>query len=121
MILAIRIIGSGYSDGAVEISSMKQLHAIELPIMLVTLFKNISATFDAHVSATIHTVGFKFMAQVAANGVSIIVGMMYDQLGFSLSYKILGVVVSFFVVVSYVVLTEDRRQTQESSQAHQED
>lgn len=109
VIMAIRIVGSGYSDGALEISIMKLLHAVELPIMLVSLFKYIAATFDAHLSATIYIVGFQFMTQLAASGLSVFAGMMYDSIGFSASYKILGAVVSFFVVVSYLVLTNDRR------------
>ena len=108
VVMALRVIGSGYSDGAIEISIMKLLHAVELPIMLVSLFKYISATFDAHLSATIYIVGFQFMTQVAASGLSIVAGMMYDALGFATSYKILGSIVTFFVVVSWFVLTNDR-------------
>lgn len=109
-IMAMRIIGSGFADDNYSISFMKLLHAAELPIMLVAIFKYISATFEAHLSATIYLVGFVFMAQIGAAVLSIGVGMMYDQLGFQLSYKILGAVVAFFVVVSWFVLTNDRKQ-----------
>jgi OHS family lactose permease-like MFS transporter len=111
-IMAMRIIGSGFADDNYSISFMKLLHAAELPIMLVAIFKYISATFEAHLSATIYLVGFVFMAQIGAAVLSIGVGMMYDQLGFQLSYKILGSVVSFFVIVSWFVLTNDRKQGQ---------
>ncbi|MEL7187122.1 MAG: MFS transporter [Pseudomonadota bacterium] len=114
VVMALRVIGSGYSDGAIEISIMKLLHAVELPIMLVSLFKYISATFDSHLSATIYIVGFQFMTQVAASGLSIVAGMMYDSLGFSTSYKILGFIVAFFVVVSWFVLTNDKTAVDES-------
>lgn len=111
VIMAIRILGSGFSEGPIGISAMKLLHAVELPIMLVSLFKYISATFDARLSATIYIVGFQFMSGVAATGLSIVAGKMYDLLGFPTSYKIIGTIVSCFVILSFFVLTNDRRRT----------
>ncbi len=107
VIMAIRMIGSGFADGAVEISIMKLLHAVELPILLVALFKYIAATFDARLSATIYLVGFLFMSQLMAALLSVVAGIMYDQLGFALSYKILGTIVAFFVVLSHFLLSSD--------------
>lgn len=107
-IMAFRVIGSGFADGPLEISAMKLLHAVELPILLVALFKYIAATFDARLSATIYLVGFLFMTQVMSSMLSIGAGMMYDTLGFATSYKIIGSLVAFFVVVSHFILTCDR-------------
>lgn len=109
VIMATRMIGSGFSDTSLEISVMKLLHAVELPIMLISLFKYISANFDARLSATIYLVGFQFMTQVAASGLSIVAGMMYDSIGFAQSYKILGSIVAIFVVISHFVLTKDTK------------
>ncbi|MFA3793235.1 oligosaccharide MFS transporter, partial [Aliiglaciecola sp. SL4] len=75
IVMAIRIIGSGYADDPYSISAMKLLHAVELPIMLIAIFKYISATFDARLSATIYIVGFQFMSQLAASGLSILTGV----------------------------------------------
>ncbi|MGV2872177.1 oligosaccharide MFS transporter [Colwellia sp. E150_009] len=104
IIMAIRIVGSGFADDTVTISIMKLLHAAELPIMLVAIFKYISITFDNKYSATIYIVGFQFMSQVIASALSIIVGAMYDTIGFPETYKILGIIVSVFVVISYFSL-----------------
>jgi OHS family lactose permease-like MFS transporter len=107
-IMALRIVGSGYASDPVSISVMKLLHAAELPIMLVAIFKYIAATFDSRLSATIYIVGFQFMGQVAASGLSIVAGMLYDKIGFADAYKIIGMIVSFFVVVSMIALTSDK-------------
>ncbi|WP_448246352.1 oligosaccharide MFS transporter [Thalassotalea agariperforans] len=104
VIMAMRIIGSGYADDTITISIMKLLHAAELPIMLVAIFKYISITFDNKYSATIYIVGFQFMSQVVASGLSVVVGAMYDAIGFPETYKILGAIVSAFVVISYFTL-----------------
>ncbi|PTQ07456.1 MFS transporter [Sphingomonas oleivorans] len=109
VIMSFRMIGSGFSDGPIEISAMKLLHSIELPIMLISMFKYISATFDARLSATLYLVGFQFMSQVTASTLSLIAGRMYDDYGFSTSYKILGSVVAVFVVISYFILSDDRK------------
>jgi len=109
VVMAVRILGSGLSDGAIEISAMKLLHAVELPLMVVSLFKYISATFDPRLSATLYIVGFQFMSQVAASGLSVVAGAMYDRYGFATSYLMLGAVVAVFVVISQIVLTSDRR------------
>lgn len=108
VVMALRIIGSGYATDPLSISAMKLLHAVELPIMLIAIFKYISATFDARLSATIYIVGFQFMGQVAASGLSVFTGILYDAIGFAEAYKLIGIVVAFFVVVSAFVLTSDK-------------
>jgi MFS transporter, OHS family, lactose permease len=105
LIMAIRMIGSGFADDTITISLMKLLHAVELPIMLVAIFKYITQTFDARMSATLYIVGFQFSTQITASGLSIFAGMMYDNLGFPLSYKILGAIVLFFTIISYFLLS----------------
>lgn len=113
--MALRIIGSGYATDPLSISAMKLLHAVELPIMLIAIFKYISATFDARLSATIYIVGFQFMGQVAASGLSVFTGILYDAIGFAEAYKLIGIVVAFFVVVSAFVLTSDKNSNQVNS------
>lgn len=115
VVMALRIIGSGYATDPLSISAMKLLHAVELPIMLIAIFKYIPATFDARLSATIYIVGFQFMGQVAASGLSVFTGILYDAIGFAEAYKLIGIVVAFFVVVSAFVLTSDKNSNQVNS------
>lgn len=107
-IMALRIIGSGFADSAIEISFMKLLHAAELPIMLISIFKYITRTFDARLSSTLYLVGFQFMTQVAASGLSVLAGLMYDYLGFATSYKIMGAIVICFLILSAFLLHSDK-------------
>jgi OHS family lactose permease-like MFS transporter len=104
IIMAVRVLGSGFAADPISISLLKLLHAVELPIMLVSIFKYIAFTFDKRLSATIYLVGFQFTTQVAASGLSILAGVMYDNLGFPTSYKIMGAVVTLFVILSWIVL-----------------
>lgn len=107
-IMALRIIGSGFADSSIEISFMKLLHAAELPIMLISIFKYITRTFDPRLSSTLYLVGFQFMTQVAASGLSAVAGLMYDEYGFAASYKIMGVIVLCFLLVSAFILSNDK-------------
>jgi OHS family lactose permease-like MFS transporter len=109
LIMAARIIGSGFADDTVTISLMKLLHAAELPIMLVAIFKYIAQTFDTRMSATLYIIGFQFSTQITASGLSIFAGVMYDNLGFALTYKILGTIVLIFTIISYFLLSSQRQ------------
>lgn len=117
-IMAIRIIGSGFADSSLEISFMKLLHAAELPIMLISIFKYITRSFDPRLSSTLYLVGFQFMTQVAASGLSAVAGQMYDNFGFSLTYKIMGIIVVFFLIVSALLLTQDKDHCMQLQPSH---
>lgn len=46
MVMALRMIASGLVEGPLLISITKLLHAVELPILLVAIFKYNSLNFD---------------------------------------------------------------------------
>jgi OHS family lactose permease-like MFS transporter len=104
-IMAVRVIGSGLADGPVLISCMKMLHALELPIMLIAVFKYLASNFDTRFSSTLYLVGFQFSTQVGAAFLSPIAGKMYDIIGFSMSYLLLGGIVLLFTVISLFALS----------------
>lgn len=104
-IMAFRVIGSGLADGPMFISCMKMLHALELPIMLIAVFKYLASNFDTRLSSTLYLVGFQFSTQVGAAFLSPIAGKMYDMIGFSKSYLILGGIVLLFSVISVFTLS----------------
>lgn len=107
--MASRIIGSGYAEGYIFISLMKLLHAIELPILIVALFKYIAANFDQRLSSTIYLVGFLVFTQLGASLLSGSVGILYDTIGFSASYKLLGSIVIICTFVSYFLLSNTQK------------
>ncbi|MCX2802377.1 MFS transporter [Microbulbifer thermotolerans] len=109
VIMVIRILGSGIASDPISISIIKLLHAAELPIMLVAIFKYIARNFDSRLSATLYLVGFQFSTQVAASGLSVIAGIMYDRIGFTNAYFILGTVAAIFLAISAVALRNDTK------------
>lgn len=107
-LMAFRIIGSGVVIGPVGISSMKLIHALELPIMLVAIFKYLAANFDTRLSSVLYLVGFQFASQIGASILSPIAGSFYDTVGFRQSYIIMGIFVLFFTIVSFFTLKKGK-------------
>ncbi|CAM3845250.1 MULTISPECIES: oligosaccharide MFS transporter [Pseudoalteromonas] len=107
VLMALRIYFSGVVEDAWGISFLKLTHAIELPLMLIALFKYINMHFEAKYSAMIYIIGFQFTVQLMASILAIIVGGIYDQLGYALTYQYLGMIVCVFIVVSCFVLKAD--------------
>ena len=106
-IMATRIIGSGLAFEPIGISCMKLLHALELPIMLIAIFKYLAQHFDNRLSSTLYLVGFQFSSAIAAAFLSPVFGSLYDTIGFSHVYFIIGGIVLTFNIISCFTLTKD--------------
>lgn len=106
-IMAFRIVGSAYVSSAFGISFMKLLHAVELPILLIAVFKYIALNFDARLSATIYLVGFKVSSEIGVIVFSALVGYLYDLTTYETTFYILGLIVFLFVIMSIFTLNKD--------------
>lgn len=108
-LMGFRIIGSGLVVGPIGISSMKLIHALELPIMLIAIFKYLAANFDTRLSSILYLVGFQFASQIGASVLSPIAGGLYDSVGFSRTYLIMGGMVLVFNVISMFTLLNSKK------------
>lgn len=120
-LMAFRIIGSGIVAGPVGISAMKLIHALELPIMLIAIFKYLAANFDTRLSSILYLVGFQFASQVGTSILSPVAGILYDDIGFRHSYLIMGAFVFIFTFASTFTLINGNKRTtsvQKVSVAH---
>lgn len=108
-LMGFRIIGSGLVVGPIGISSMKLIHALELPIMLIAIFKYLAANFDTRLSSILYLVGFQFASQIGASVLSPITGGLYDSVGFSRTYLIMGGMVLVFNVISMFTLLNSKK------------
>ncbi|QTL51010.1 MULTISPECIES: MFS transporter [Priestia] len=108
-LMGFRIIGSGLVVGPIGISSMKLIHALELPIMLIAIFKYLATNFDTRLSSILYLVGFQFASQIGASVLSPIAGGLYDSVGFSRTYLIMGGMVLVFNVISMFTLLNSKK------------
>ena len=107
IIMVARILGSGLTDSYILISMIKLLHAAELPILMVSMFKYINTHFDNHLSSTLYLVGFAFVTQFGTIILSPIAGHLYDGIGFANTYLAMAVVAIIFLAFSAKLLRAD--------------
>jgi len=104
MVMALRMVASGLVEGPILISVTKLLHAVELPILLVAIFKYNSLNFDKRLSSTLYLVGFACTSSVISAVLSPLAGYSYEKYGFAQSYLIMGLMVFCTSFISIFLL-----------------
>jgi len=89
-IMMLRITGSGLAVGPISISTMKMLHSVELPILVVSVFRYIACHFDNRLASTVYMVGVSFGHSLGLALLSPLAGKLYDLIGFKNAYLMLG-------------------------------
>jgi OHS family lactose permease-like MFS transporter len=117
-LMAFRIVGSGVVSGPIGISSMKLIHSLELPIMLIAIFKYLAANFDTRLSSVLYLVGFQFASQVGASILSPLAGKLYDSIGFRHTYIIMGLSVLLFTIISIFTLLNSKKNQETRQKNH---
>ncbi|MGL6159021.1 oligosaccharide MFS transporter [Microbulbifer sp.] len=106
-IMIVRITGSGLVTGPVAISCMKMLHAIELPILVVSIFRYIAAHFESRLASTLYMVGVSFGHSLGLAILSQPVGRAYDLFGFANTYLMIGAGALVFWIAAVFTLRPD--------------
>lgn len=108
-IMTCRMLGSGLVTNTIAISGIKLLHAVELSLLLVSVFKYIAKNFDNRLSSVMYLVGYQLSNQLGAAILSPIVGSFYDTIGFASTYIFLGAVVGSFTLFGAFALVADSK------------
>ncbi|MTT32181.1 oligosaccharide MFS transporter [Terrilactibacillus sp. BCM23-1] len=109
VLMGTRIIGSALVADTISISLIKLLHGIELPILLIAIFKYISINFDPRLSATIYLIAFKISGELGVIFFSSSVGKMKDISGFEFTFFVLGALVFAFTILSIFFLSNQKK------------
>ena len=104
-IMMIRIAGSGLAIGPASISAMKMLHSLELPILVVSVFRYIAFHFDNRLASTIYMVGVSFGHSLGLAILSPLAGKSYDLMGFSNTYLAMAALGVVFMALSAWLLS----------------
>jgi OHS family lactose permease-like MFS transporter len=104
-IMMFRIAGSGLAVGPLSISAMKMLHSVELPILVVSVFRYIAFHFDNRLASTIYMVGVSFGHSLGLAILSPIAGKSYDLMGFSNTYLAIAALGVVFMLLSAWLLS----------------
>jgi OHS family lactose permease-like MFS transporter len=116
-IMIVRIAGSGVAAGPISISCMKMLHSLELPILIVSVFKYIAMHFEARLASTIYMVGFSFGHSLGLAVLSPLAGKAYDLFGFQSTYLMIAAFALLFWLWSWFSLAADAPARSENAAA----
>ena len=108
MVMAMRMIASGLVEGPLLISITKLLHAVELPVLLIAIFKYNSLNFDRRLSSTLYLVGFACSGSIIATVLSPLAGYSYEKYGFAQSYLAMGLMVLCTTFISIFLLRSSK-------------
>lgn len=116
-IMTCRMVGSGLVVNTIGISAIKLLHAVELSLLLVAVFKYIAKNFDNRLASVMYLVGYQLSNQLGAAILSPLVGSFYDSIGFPSTYLFLGAVVGSFTLFGAFVLVSDSKEPYKQADA----
>ncbi|WP_194206187.1 MFS transporter [Superficieibacter sp. 1612_C1] len=114
LVMTTRMIGSSLATNEIEVIVLKMLHALEVPFILIGIFKYITGVFNPLLSATIYLVGNQVASKVASIFMSSFAGSMYDRIGFQHTYMIFGCIALTFTVISAFTLTKCKTEKAEA-------
>lgn len=99
LILGVRIIGSAMSPSVVWVIVLRLLAGFEMPLVLVSIMKYISGSFDLRLYATVYALASNFAKQISVFVFSTLAGKWYDAFGFQHTYYILGAIVLVVTII----------------------
>lgn len=108
VIMTCRILGSAVFDDVYIISFIKMLHAIEVPLFVISIFKYNAANFDKRLSATLFLVGFQIATSIGIIILSIPIGKLFDRVGYHTIFYIISCVVIISLIVGFITLSNKR-------------
>ena len=106
-IMVLRIFCSAVLHDEVLLSLVKLLHAVELPILMVAVFKYLNMHFDSKLSSTLYLISFMFVMQLGAGAMAPVFGELYDVYSFQYVYLIMSGIAIACLILSAVLLEKD--------------
>ncbi|SFL59203.1 MFS transporter, OHS family, lactose permease [Gracilibacillus orientalis] len=111
IVLFIRVIGSAFFTEIWMLATWRLLAAIEMPLMLVSIMKYITSVFDVRLSATVYMLGFNFAKQIGISIFSVVMGYLYNLVGFQQGYVVLSFIILAFVIIGAMIMRSEKHTT----------
>lgn len=89
-VMVARIGLSGVLTTPVTISIIKMMHAIEVPLFMLPMFRYITLHFNPKLSATLYMIGFQIASQIGQVILSTPLGMLRDNIGYSNTFLVIS-------------------------------
>lgn len=108
LLIGARLVISGFATSPIMIAFIKPFYGLENALLLIAVFKYIANNFDNRVNSTMYLIGYQCFIYVGTIFISTPVGALYDKIGFSKAYFIMGATIIFFSLVSIFVLRNEK-------------
>lgn len=109
-VMFIRILGCAIFTDPVIISLVKMLHAPEVALCILPVFRYFTLHFNPALSATLYMVGFQIASQIGNVILSPVLGSVRDVIGYQPTfYLIAGVVAVAFVYGLFILKNDDEQ------------
>lgn len=106
-VMALRILGCAIFVDPVVVSAVKMLHAVEVPLFILPVFRYFTLHFNPALSATLYMVGFQISAQVGNVILSQPLGALRDQIGYQPTFYVIAGIVALAGVYAFFTLKKD--------------
>ncbi|MHB9951502.1 MFS transporter [Ligilactobacillus murinus] len=106
-IMCLRIGLCGFITVPIVISGVKMLHSLEVPLFVLSIFRYFTLHFDTKLSATLYMIGFQIAAQVGQVILSTPLGILRDNMGYSMTFKIIALIVLLTGIYGFFIIKKD--------------
>ena len=106
-VMALRILGCAVFTDPIIVSGVKMLHAIEVPLFILPIFRYFTLHFNPLLSATLYMVGFQIASQIGSVILSAPMGALRDSIGYQLTFFVISAIVAVAGVYAICVLKPD--------------
>ena len=116
LIMTCRILGSALFTEIYIISFIKMLHALEVPLFVISVFKFSVANFDKRLSSTMYLIGFNIASSIGIIVLSQPIGQLFDKIGYQSIFFIMAGIVVCTVLFGLITLSKKRHTDEDSSE-----
>ena len=106
-IMCLRIGLCGFITDPIVISGVKMLHSLEVPLFVLSIFRYFTLHFDTKLSVTLYMIGFQIAAQVGQVILSTPLGILRDNMGYSMTFKIIALIVLLTGIYGFFIIKKD--------------
>ena len=106
-IMCLRIGLCGFITDPIVISGVKMLHSLEVTLFVLSIFRYFTLHFDTKLSATLYMIGFQIAAQVGQVILSTPLGILRDNMGYSMTFKIIALIVLLTGIYGFFIIKKD--------------
>ena len=89
-VMFLRITGCALLTDPIAVSAVKMLHALEVPLFILAIFRYFTLHFNPLLSATLYMVGFQISAQIGNVIMSTPLGALRDQIGYQPTFLVIA-------------------------------